>query len=375
MIRIMLQIILSRAMDKISKRYAGVLLILFVLQAQASVQDNPRSVTPGQVSSQDTIVYTVDDNFALFDSNEILNVNLELDLTSFLSDRFSEEYIMGVISFRPGTAEAVSSNVRVRSRGNRRLELCSFPPIRLNFRMKGENGENIVTNLKLVSHCFNSRQFETYLFREYMAYRMFNIITDKGYRVRLLRINYIDTGRKKLSQVRYAFAIEPSEVFAYRTGTIEIKDVVVRPGQVDPDVLDRVALFQYMIGNDDWNLTNLHNLKAYAGVGEELSKPFIVPYDYDYSGFVNTHYAVPNPDNPISSVHERIYLGPCRSEEKIRELLDHFLACREQILQVVDEFPLIENRRKGHCLNFIESFYDEYTRDRILSSINRTCTR
>ena len=355
--------------------FAGILFALIVFQIPLYGQQNPSEEFSPPEAIDDTIVYTVDDNFAIFDSHEILNVNLELDLSSFLSDKFSEDYIMGVISFNPETSEAVSTNVRVKSRGNRRLKLCPFPPIRLNFKMKGEKGEDIVTNLKLVSHCNNSRQFEYYLFREYLAYRIYNEITAESLRVRFLRINYIDTGTRNQSQVRYAFVIEPAEMYARRTGTSEIKEVVVRPDQVDSDVLDRVALFQYMIGNDDWHLTNLHNLKVYQGVGVELSKPIIVPYDFDYSGFVDTHYAVPNSDNPISSVQERIYLGPCRSDETFRKTLDLFMSRKDKVLSLIEECPLIAGRRKKDCLRYIESFYDEYRRDFILSNMNRSCTK
>ncbi|MCA1757890.1 MAG: hypothetical protein LC649_10580 [Bacteroidales bacterium] len=281
---------------------APLLVALLFITAPLSGQQND-NVTD-YISSIDTVVYTLDDNLNLFSSHEVLDINLELDLTAFLSDRFAEEYFEGKITLQPGTPDARTSELRLKARGNRRLELCPFPPIRLNFRMKGEEGDDIVTNLKLVSHCNTARQFELYLFREYMAYRMYNVITDESFRVRLLRINYIDTGEKKLSQVRYAFVIEPTEMFARRKGMVEIDNVLVRPDQIEPGAFDRVALFQYMIGNDDWYLANLHNLKVFAHVGGPGSLPVVVPYDFDYSGFVNTHYAVPNPEHNISSVHE-----------------------------------------------------------------------
>jgi hypothetical protein len=353
-------------------------LLLFVLllpALSAPCQQIDSLADYDSVHAGDTAVYTLDDNFDLFESHEILDVNLELDLTSFLSDRFSEEYFDGLITLQPGSPDATTSVVRLKSRGNRRLDLCPFPPIRLNFRMKGEEGENIVTNLKLVSHCNTARQFELYLFREYMAYRMYNIVTDESFRVRILRINYIDTGEKGLNQTRYAFVIEPAEMLANRKGMVEIEDVVVRPNQVEPEVLDRVALFQYMIGNDDWHLANLHNLKVFAYVGGPGSLPIVVPYDFDYSGFVNTHYAVPNPENPITSVHERVYLGPCRDDDTYRELLTEFLSVKEELLNVIREFPLVDERRKRHCIRYIDSFFDEYKRDMILFSIKRTCDK
>ena len=351
------------------------LVVLLLPPRTVSCQWSDSLSYNNSVKAGDTAVYTLDDNFNLFESHEILDVSLELDLTSFLSDRFSEEYFDGLLTLRPGTPDATASVVRLKSRGNRRLDICPFPPIRLNFRMKGEDGENIVTNLKLVSHCNTARQFEQYLFREYVAYRMYNIITDESFRVRMFRINYIDTGEKGLTQTRYAFVIEPAEMLARRRGMVEIEDVVVRPNQVEPEVLDRVALFQYMIGNDDWHLANLHNLKVFAYVGGPGSLPVVVPYDFDYSGFVNTHYAVPNPENPIASVHERVYLGPCRDDETYRKMMADYLSVKEELFNVIREFPLVDERRKRHCVRYINSFFDEYRRDVILFSIKRTCDK
>lgn len=356
----------------IRSSFSAPLLIILMLAAAPLCGQQNDSISD-YASPEDTVVYTIDDNFNLFTSHEVLDINLELDLTTFLADRFSEEYIEGTITFQPGTPDTRTSALRLKPRGNRRLELCPFPPIRLNFRMKGEEGDDIVTNMKLVSHCNTARQFELYLFREYMAYRMYNVITDESFRVRLLRINYIDTGEKNLSQVRYAFVIEPAEMFARRKKMVEIDNVVVRPDQIEPEAFDRVALFQYMIGNDDWYLGNLHNLKVFAHVGGPGSLPVVVPYDFDYSGFVNTHYAVPNPEHNISSVHERVYLGPCRDDETFHKLLDQFASVKEELFKIINDFPMMEERRKRHCIRYIESYFDEYRRDMILYSIKRTC--
>ena len=47
------------------------------------------------------------------------------------------------------------------------------------------------------------------------------------------------------------------------------------------------SVFQYMIGNFDWHITRLHNVKMFS----DEENHFMLPYDFDYSGFVNAHYA------------------------------------------------------------------------------------
>ena len=55
--------------------------------------------------------------------------------------------------------------------------------------------------------------------------------------------------------------------------------------------LDKLVFFQFLIGNLDWSITERHNMKLI--IGDKGALPVAVPYDFDYSGLVNTPYAVP----------------------------------------------------------------------------------
>lgn len=321
----------------------------------------------------DTINYTLDDNFGLFESNEILDIILEFDITTFKKEKPEEEYIDGKITFLDNGKDSLTKAIKLRSRGVRRYELCSVPPIRLNFNTKNGKGANAVKNLKLVTHCNNGKQYDSYILKEYLCYRLYNLITNYSFRVRLLRIQYIDTGTKGDNITKYGFIIEPDDMLGRRLGMSEIEDVVVRPQFVSPGYLDRIALFQYLIGNDDWDLASLHNLKVFGSTENAGSNVIPVPYDFDYSGLVSAHYAFPNPDNNIASVHERIYLGPCRYEESTRLLLEEFLQKKEEFVSMVDSFTLLDSRDRKSTLSYIESFFREYRRDEILSEIKKTC--
>ena len=78
-----------------------------------------------------------------------------------------------------------------------------------------------------------------------------------------------------------------------------------------------------MIGNTDWSVGNSHNLQVLQL--PEYDKGVPIPYDFDYSGFVGTNYAIPRSTLPIESVEERYFSGEIcdggRSKRMCRVLL------------------------------------------------------
>ena len=75
-------------------------------------------------------------------------------------------------------------------------------------------------------------------------------------------------------------------------------------------------LFQYSIGNTDRSIPGRHNIQMVKSKDSTISKPFVIPYDFDYAGIVNTSYAVPDKNLGIESVTERV----CMPETTIKKL-------------------------------------------------------
>ncbi len=72
-----------------------------------------------------------------------------------------------------------------------------------------------------------------------------------------------------------------------------IQDLCYQPA------LDEFVVYQYLIGNTDRWISNLHNIKLVTKTGV---RPVPVPYDFDYSGAINTPYSVPHKSLSIKSV-------------------------------------------------------------------------
>jgi len=255
----------------------------------------------------------------------------------------------------------VNKNIKLRARGEIRRAICDLPPMNLNFKLKDTVGGEFIgiNKLKLVPYC--KIGYEDYILREYLIYKLYNLLTNNSLKVRLLRINFINTAKKSKPIRQYGFAIEPIKLFEKRTHSIEVKSVNLSQLDVKPEAMDRFAIFSYMIGNTDWAVPNHHNALVFAQPqSDNPSLGLVVPYDFDYSGLVNTDYAVPNENLPIKSVRERLYMGMCRSEAVFNENVKEFAEKKDEFYKLINDFPYLSTRSKKDMINYLNSFYNLY---------------
>ncbi len=139
--------------------------------------------------------------------------------------------------------------------------------------------------------------------------------------------------------------------------------------------MDRMAIFNYMIGNTDWSVPNQHNCKVLSDPNSARQNlGLIVPYDFDYSGFVNASYAVPVEALGIESVRQRIYQGVCRDEATFMNALQEFTAKKEAFYTVIREFQYLDERSKKDMVRFLDEFFSMFDkRNSILYSLKNEC--
>lgn len=246
--------------------------------------------------------------------------------------------------------------------------ICSFPPLRLNLRrgaMRGTvfEGQN---RLKLVTRCRPGPQYEQINAREMLAYRLYNALTDQSYRVRPVRVNFIDTGRGGRAQVQHAFLIEDVDDVARRNGMVELEVPVntLTPAQLDRAAATRYALFQYLIGNLDWDMVSgrageecCHNSRLLAASTTTRANIVPAPYDFDYSGLVNAPYAIPAEQFNVASVRTRVYRGYCAMNDEVPAAVAHFRARREAINAAIAESTRLSASARQNVQRYIDEFF------------------
>lgn len=294
----------------------------------------------------------------LFETDRLLRVVLAFDITDYKRRKPVEEYLNARLTYYPGNGDSIIKAVQLKARGNFRRKFCDFPPIRLNFEIEDTTGNKFagIDKLKLVPHC--KVGFEPYILKEYLVYKLFNVLTAHSLRVRLLEIDYINTRKPDKPIIEYGFAIEPVNIFEKRTQSTEIETGTLTQKSIIPPLMDRVAIFNYMIGNTDWSVPNLHNVHVFSALEPAYpGKGILVPYDFDYSGIVNASYAVPFEELQIESVTERLFLGVCRNEEVYRQAIIEFAEKKEAFYQVIDDFPYLSEREKKRMTTYLDQFY------------------
>jgi hypothetical protein len=290
-------------------------------------------------------VDTLNSDFGLFKNDEILHLALRFDIRLYTSKKPKDEYLPAVLTYFINDKDSINKEIKLKSRGVIRNEICNFPPIMLNLKNSGFKADGIkkIEKIKLVTHCDYGN--ENYLLMEYLVYRLYNVLTDNSFKVRLAKIDYINTAKKGKSLNTYCFLIEPLNILGDRIGSVPVASPNLTQKHIIPSSMDRMAIFNYMIGNTDWSVPNQHNCKVLTGT--DYNYPglgVIVPYDFDYAGIINADYAVPYDGLGLKSVMERRYLGICRTTDEYNEALKVFKEKKTELYSVINEFKLLNER-------------------------------
>lgn len=331
-------------------KYLYLLLLFGIMSPLLLAQDEEGMEVLG-----DTLNTSVD----LFEGDDPLVMTLTFDLKKYQREKYKEEYIPADLLLHVNDTFEVAKKVRIKSRGQFRQSHCSFAPFWLNIRKADVANEYLqeVVRMKIVTHCNGSSSYGNYVLTEYLAYRMYNILSPLSFRVRLIKMKYVDTGRKNRVTEGWSFMIEPESMLADRSGGMVTKNDQLGMIHARQDEMLLVSLFQYMIGNADYSVAGRHNIKLLGmpGFGSEGYTP--VPYDFDYSGMVNAYYAEPGENLGISSVTQRYYLGPCAEDEPWLGTMQYMEEHREEIMDLLHSFPYLDKKEKNRVIAYIENYY------------------
>ena len=298
-------------------------------------------------------------NSSLFTNESLLNMTLEMDVNTVIKDIEEIDAHPAILRYTTSDIGEHKINLKVKTRGETRKnpKVCRFPPIELNFKKK-QNYDNIFTGqdkLKLVTHCGKSKVYDQYILQEYLTYKHYNILTEKSFKVRLLKVKYVDSAGDNKPLERFGFLIEDKSVMAKRNGMKVTKRKLLNQDFCDRVSLDLMTVFQYMIGNTDWSITSLHNIKVITL--DSASKPIPVPYDFDYSGAISTHYAQPPEILPINTVRQRIYRGFCRKTDELNRTFDIYNQHKNEIYDLYQNSEFISEKNKKRIIKYFDEFY------------------
>jgi hypothetical protein len=337
------------------------LLIAFVLLA-----------SPGAALAQD-VEWPTAEQFAeraaaaeaapLFQTHDMLRITLRTDFEFLREERDTINEVEGEVTFVDLNGSETTKPVQVRVRGHFRLNPrnCNFPPLRLNFptgQMAGTVFEG-QDRLKLVTPCQDSRdEYQRYVYDEYLAYRVYNLLTPYSYRARLVEITYEDTSGEYAPLTKHGFLLESDEQMAERNRAQFVDAPQMHPMMADGDISVLSGMLAYMIGQTDWSAVFFHNAVV---MRTEDGRHMTVLYDFDHSGVVNARYAEVSPliRDEIRSVRQRLYREFCRPQLTQSAVAAMFAGKRGEVEDLYRSFPYYADPRHAEeALAYYEEFWE-----------------
>ena len=296
---------------------------------------------------------------ALFSSDSVITLTLIADFPAIFAERdtLDPKRHPGVVRV-VGPKGEKSLPVVLHTRGHFRLrrDQCGFPPLRVIFDKNTKHTPfDDQGGLKLVTHCSNgSREHEQYVLREYLTYRAHALVTPASFRARLARVRYVPARDSTRPVERWGFFLESEREMGRRMGGRVLEARNARYHDI-ADSAVAVSLWQYFIGNTDWSLSALHNVRLV----QRDTLVMAVPYDFDHSGIVDARYATADPRLALRTVRDRLWRGPCASAQALQAAAAPFLAQRAALERLPRSLPGVEGDWAGRAEQYMRSFFDE----------------
>ncbi|MBE9467314.1 MAG: hypothetical protein IMY72_03210 [Bacteroidetes bacterium] len=316
-------------------------------------------------------------NFDLFSNDEMIDICLETDIEYLLNNRQENCTYQNaeIYYFDKYDCSKISLNIKIKPRGHFRLnpKYCEFPPIKFKF-LENNIKDTIFRNqttLKFVTHCNG----DDYILQEYLIYKIYNIFTDFSFKVRLAEITYIDTKNNYEPFTQYGFFIEKTKHMATRNNSVNVSINKVDKDFLNYNYTSLIYIFEYMIGNNDWDMDLGKNLKFLYS--NDFKSYIPVPYDFDLSDVIHPDYPNISDIYGNGDIEKPKYRNLSRKKNELTAIFNIFQYNKNSILDLYAKFPFLISYNKKEIIDYYKQFYKEIHREKyikkiFLNSDNRT---
>ena len=306
---------------------------------------------------------------SLFNADEVVSLTLVANLSGLLKDRSSQTpaSYKAAFSYVDAPRNSLALPIKLMVRGNFRRDAkhCRFPPLLLDFPKTKTVNTPFARHakLKLVTHC----QTEEYVVREYLVYKLYNLLTDFSFRARLAKVTYQDSSGKRATETKYGFLLEDEASVARRNKATPYPPNKLNMARADTVQMATVAVFEYLIGNTDWSVPFRHNIRLFSN--PKRTRPMPVPYDFDHSGIVEAPYAYPAEQLAIQSVRQRLYRGYGYPQAVFDRVFKKFKKHKAAIYALYQNQPTLPPGYVKRTLKYLDEFYETIDSPRLVKRL------
>lgn len=237
--------------------------------------------------------------------------------------RTQRDEIDAVISIETNEGLLLSEDsIKLNLRGKFRRMNCDMPPLLLNFKKSTlkDMGFKKHDQIKLVTHCLETKEGQENLLEERLCYQLYESITPYAYRTIWLKVLYQDQLNPGNGVFTTAFLIEPDKDLEDRMEMEETKLFNPMEDSLDFETYSTTVAYNFLIGNRDWSIVMARNTKLFYDPAKHKYR--VVPYDFDYSNIVGASYRKNSTSSQLLHPKDRIYQG------------EYFTARASEILQL-----------------------------------------
>ncbi len=293
----------------------------------------------------------------LFENDTPIEITLSGNIKELIDDRAEEsQYHPITVSYMAENNSEVSINAEAKTRGHfRKLRgNCEYPPLLIHFTKSDTLSQSVFEKqdkIKLVMPC----RGDDYVVREWLVYKLYNLVTPKSFKARLVKIILKNSKTAKAGSPFYGILLEEESQAAQRNGLINVTKKI-KPEQTEQQPFLMTAVFEYLIGNTDWSVQYMQNIKLFAADSTVI--PTAVAYDFDHAGLVDAPYALPAEELNMSSTRERRYRGYCTTDMKVFDpVIAFYNQIKKDIYAVYTDCTLIDEKYKKATVKFLDEFY------------------
>lgn len=299
--------------------------------------------------------------FDMMSHKKMLKINLAFSVDEVINNRRNDDEHEALLSFSDKKGNLKNWNIKIKVRGvYRRFNCPEMPPLKLNFKKSDlkEAGLSKFDDYKIVTHCILDEELARKLvLKEYLAYKFYSALTKESFRVQLLQINYLDT-KTGIIQQQLGFIIEDFAELRSRIGATKIEKIYGVSSRheykLNKEQFQLMSFFQYMIGNTDWSIESIRNIKLCEKDGKWLS----IPYDFDFSGLVEAPYAMVSPDYGERTIRDRTFLGFNPKDVPLDNANKIFIKKRRKLNRMIRRLKQLPKSERKNMTMYLDSFYD-----------------
>ena len=299
----------------------------------------------------------------LFSNQAPLDIGLNISIRQIRNSAGDTAWFGDKLYFRTDAGVSDSVRVDLKGRGHFRLTNCYYPPMWIKIDKKAAKGTEFEGNkkLKLVMPCDNQRRSNALVVREFLCYKLFEMMSPYSFSTRLVNVDLTELRDKKTRNFKLkGILLEDFDKLAKRLDAKAVKDSSIAPWDLEDTSAMRFYLFELLIANTDWSTSAQHNARV---IQIRKGNYIPLPYDFDMSGMVDAPYSfvadAGDEKLPIDNVKQRFYRGHCRPAGVTQFVRNEFLAKEKKLLSIADQLKgEVDDKEIRDIKKFLDEFFD-----------------